>query len=171
MESPPDMRDEANLPPLIHDLLAEGRAVVEAEKLEKERREELAAGARRALIKVNAATAADQLVQLEPKVARLMPWCEPVDRDESAVPPHDFFQMEFELRLPGFLPLRVWVRRNQSVIVGPPVRYEWQPWEASHFAVAYQHNSTPHPYPSLGIALAHAREQWLKEHQRDDVPF
>jgi hypothetical protein len=65
-------------------------------------REEAAAGARRALIACNTKLAAEQLVQLEPKAARLMPWASPVDREENYRVPPEFLGMEFEFNLPAF---------------------------------------------------------------------
>lgn len=172
----PDLRDEANLPPLVYDLLREGQEALDAQRREQELREEAAAAARRALLATNSKLAADALVQLCPKIARLMPWVNVVEAETNYAVPPQFVGMQFRVALPGFDPVTVWVQRRKTVVVGPPARQEWLPWELGHDGAF--HVEVPgvggFGYPSLGLALAHAREWWLKTN-RDaefkDIPF
>jgi hypothetical protein len=169
----PDLRDEANLPHLVYDLLAEGRAVIEAERREQELREEAAAGARRALLATNSKLAADLLVQLCPKIARLMPWVTVVENEENYRVPPEFLGMQFRIALPGFNPVTVWVQRRRFVCADNRALSKWLPWELGGDKPF--HVEVPETggvdYPSLGLAMAHAREWWLKANRDADVPF
>lgn len=165
--------DDANLPPLVRELLAEGQAVVEGERRRKELEEEAAAGARRAILNVNSQLAAEALVQLEPKVARLMPWAFPVEDTLAFQSPPEFQEMRFLFKPPGFRWVIVKVRRSWKHVCQPVVGRQWEPWQIEEpFAVVGEDLDHTTRHPSLGIALAHAREQWLKENKDlADVPF
>lgn len=167
----PDLRDEANLPPLVCELLAEGQAVIEAERRAKELEAEAAAGARRAILRVNCRIAADAMLQLEPKVARLMPWAAPAEDELAFISPPEFQEMTFEFRLPGFNAVVVRVRRSWEHVCEPTIGRVWHPWELGPFCVAYPNSSKKTEHASLGVALAHAREQWLKDNLDADIPF
>lgn len=155
------LRLDHNLPQECLALLHEGRAVIHAEKRERELREEAAAGARRALLATNTKTAAENLVQLCPPAIRLMSFARAVENDGNYQLPPDFVGMQFDFTIPGFLPLRVWVRRTLVAVETAP-RYEWSPWELGQWGVVFAPNGTPVPHASLGLAVARAREAWLK---------
>lgn len=165
------LKDESNLPPLVHELLTEGKAVIDAERRRKELEEQAAEGARRALLAVNSRVAAEVLVEHEPKAARLMPWVKPIEDTLAFASPPEFREMRFEFNIRGFNPVRVKVHRSWRHGESAEEGRFWEPWQVEPFEVVYANSSKTTPQPSLGVALAVAREQWLIDNKDSDVPF
>lgn len=159
----PDLRDEANLPPAVADLLADGRAVIQAAedryRLEAEARKK----AHDTLVATNAMTAVAELMRLEPKVARLVPFITPQDDADADRAPHEFRGMTLVIAVPGFNPVKVCVGLTGTQSPRPNV------WELGTWQV--EKNGVWGGYPSLGEALAHGREDWLRCNRDNDIPF
>ena len=168
-----DPANDASIPPQVMTLLAEGRAVVEADRRAAEEAAEAEAREQRRTFEANARLAFDALVQMEPKVARLAPWLLPLEDNMAFQATAEFQEMRFKFELKGFYPVLVKVRRSWRHITAPTVGREWLPWEMEPFSVCLPNGPNAETaYPSLGVALAHAREKWLKDHKdAADIPF
>lgn len=164
--SPEDIAllDEANVSPIVADLLAEGRKTIQAREHEYRFKETARANCRSKLIAANTMTAVAQLMRLCPKVSRLVPFIVPQDDADSDRPPADFRGMTLILKVPGFNPVKVTVGLTGSLSATP------NEWELATWQV--EKNGTWNAYQTLGEALAHGREDWLRVN-RDlkDVPF
>ena len=159
----PDLTDEANLNPNVIELLAEGRAVIkvteDAYRLAAEARQK----ARETVVATNTMTAVAELMRLCPAVKRLVPYVTPQEDSDADRNPAEFRGMTLVITVPGFNPVRVCVGLTGTQSPTPNV------WELGAWQV--EKNGVWGGYKTLGEALAHGREDWLRTNRDRDIPF